>query len=89
MLFNRMVVHNVERIDNHDAERFVYKLTKDDSAEIGSNEFGVSKIKLLDNGWVWVTHHNDGVECFPPNRVVDLEASHDFDTYDHDEAADG
>ena len=73
MLFSRMIVHNVERIDNHDAERFVYKLTKDDDEEVGANHFGVDEILLLDNGWVKVTRHDSGTECFPPNRVVSLE----------------
>ena len=75
MEFNRMIVFNVEKVDDDDAERFVYKTTKDDNAEVGVNHFGVSEIKLLDNGWVKVTRHDTGVECFPPNRVITLESN--------------
>ena len=80
MQFNRMIVTNVERLHEDDAERFVYKLTKDDDAEVGLNHFGVHEIRLLDNGWVKVIRHDGGAECFPPHRVVALEASCDFET---------
>jgi hypothetical protein len=73
MQFTRMIVHNVEMIDEHDAERFVYKLTNDDNEEVGANHFGVAEIFLLANGWVKVCRHDGGTECFPPNRVVSLE----------------
>lgn len=73
MQFSRMIVHNVERVSDDDAERFVYKTTKNDDEEVGRNHFGVSEIDLLDNGWVEVTRHDRGIECFPPQRVVSLE----------------
>jgi hypothetical protein len=68
-----MVVLNVERETLEEAARFVYKLTDNDGAETGVNHFGVAEIKLLDNGWVKVTRHDTGVECFPPSRAVTLE----------------
>ncbi len=73
MQFNRMIVKNVERLSEDDAERFVYKLTNNDGAEMGVNHFGVAEILLLDNGWVKVTRHDTGAECFPPHRVITLE----------------
>jgi hypothetical protein len=73
MQFNRMIVTNVERLNEDDAERFVYKLTDNDGAEVGINHFGVAEILLLDNGWVKVKRHDTGEECFPPYRVVALE----------------
>lgn len=75
MLFNRMIVHNVERESLTEAARFIYRLTKDDDEEVGANHFGASQIKLLENGWVKVTRHDTGIECFPPSRVVALESS--------------
>ena len=75
MLFNRLIVTNVEKLHEDDAERFVYKLTDNDGAEVGINHFGVAVIELLDNGWVKVTRHDTGAECFPPYRVVALELS--------------
>jgi hypothetical protein len=68
-----MVVFNVEILSDDDAEKFVYKLTDNDGAEMGFNHFGVAEILLLDNGWVKVTRHDTGTECFPPSRVVALE----------------
>jgi hypothetical protein len=68
-----MIVFNVEKLNEDDAERFVYKLTDNDGAEVGINHFGVAEILLLENGWVKVTRHDTGYECFPPNRVVALE----------------
>lgn len=73
MQFNRMIVKNVEILNEDAAERFVYKLTDNEEAEVGVNHFGVAQILLLDNGWVKVTRHDTGVECFPPSRIVTLE----------------
>ena len=73
MLFNRMIVMNVEKEHSDEAERFVYKLTDSNGDEMGFNHFGVAGIRLLDNGWVEVTRHDTGIECFPPSRVVTLE----------------
>ena len=70
-------------MDNHDAERFVYVLSADENEERGNNYFNVAEIKLLDSGWVLVRRHDGGVECFPPSRVVDLEASCDFETFEY------
>ena len=73
MQFNRMIVHNVERESLQESPRFIYKLTADDKSEMGANHFSAAEILLLDNGWVKVTRHDTGAECFPPSRVVTLE----------------
>lgn len=72
MLFNRLIVKNVERESLQEAAQFIYKLASEEE-EAGTNDFCVSNIDLLDNGWVEVTRHDTGIECFPPWRVVALE----------------
>ena len=73
MLFNRMVVINVEKEHPEEAARFVYNLTDKGEEESAVNHFGVVGIRLLDNGWVEVTNHDTSIECFPSSRVVALE----------------
>jgi hypothetical protein len=69
-----MIALNVEPVSEDDCREFIYTLTKEkEEAEITPSQFGVAEIKLLDNGWVKLTRHDTGIECFPPNRVVALE----------------
>jgi hypothetical protein len=68
-----MIVTNVERETLQEAARYIYNVTDDEESEAQANHFCVSEINLLDNGWVKVTRHDTGVECFPPSRIVTLE----------------
>ena len=72
MQFNRMIVTNIERESLEEAARFIYNVTAEDT-DTPPSQFCVAEIQLLDNGWVHVTRHDTGVECFPPSRVVTLE----------------
>ena len=70
MLFNRMIVKNEETPE--DGRTFVYTATKKDD-DAPPHHFLTAEIRLLDNGWVMVTRHDTGSECFPPSRVIALE----------------
>ena len=73
MLFNRMIAANPEF---EGSDNFVFTVTTpfEKNEDQTPHKFCVKEIRLLDNGWVLITSHEDyPEECCPPWRIIVLE----------------
>ena len=75
--FNRMIAANPEF---EGSDNFIFTVTTrfEKNEDKKPNKFCVKELRLLDNGWVLITEHDDlPSSCYPPWRIIVLEGLND------------